>query len=90
MSTGAELTIADVGQRPQTWTATPDRLAAELREEFPEIVTTARTRGQSIGLRHGDVESTEDIKWADKDFFAVLQILCSAATRRRRLPVRIP
>ena len=69
----AELTIADVGQRPQTWTATPDRLAAELREEFPEIVATARTRGQSIGLRHGDVEFTEDIKWADKDFFAVLQ-----------------
>ena len=68
----AELTIADVGQRPQTWTATPDRLAAELREEFPEIVATARTRGQSIGLRHGDVESVEPIKWADKDFFAVL------------------
>ena len=68
----AELTIADVGQRPQTWTATPDSLAAELREEFPEIVAVARTREQSIGLRHGDVESVEDIKWADKDFLAVL------------------
>jgi len=67
-----QLTIADVGQRPQTWTATPDRLAAELKQDFPEIVATARTRGQSIGLRHGDVEAVEDVKWADKDFFAVL------------------
>jgi putative ABC transport system permease protein len=68
-----QLTIADVGQRPQTWTATPDQLAAELKADFPEIVATARTRGQSIGLRHGDVESVEDVKWADKDFFAVLR-----------------
>ena len=67
-----ELTVADAGQRPQTWTATPDALAAELRQDFPEIVATARTRGQSIGLRHGDVESVEDVKWADRDFFAVL------------------
>jgi putative ABC transport system permease protein len=67
-----ELTIADSGQRPQTWTATPDGLAAELKQEFPEIVGAARTRAQSIGLRRGDVESVENVKWADRDFFAVL------------------
>ncbi len=67
-----QLTIAEAGQRPVTWTATPNRMAAELKLDFPEIVATTRTRRQPIGLRHGNVEAVENIAWVDADFFAVL------------------
>jgi putative ABC transport system permease protein len=67
-----QLTIAEPGQRPVTFTGTPARMAAELKLDFPEIVATTRTRKQSAGLRHGEVEAVEEILWADPDFFAVL------------------
>ncbi len=66
------LTMAESGQRPMTLQGTPDQMAAELKLDFPEIVATTRTRAQSAGLRHGDVEATENIQWVDADFFAVL------------------
>ncbi len=47
-------------------------MAAELKLDFPEIVATTRTRTQSVGLRHGEVEAVEDVMWADADFFTVL------------------
>ena len=67
-----QLTIAETGQRPVTWGATPDQLAAQLKLEFPEIVATTRDAAQSVGLRHGDVDAHESVEWVDPEFFAVL------------------
>ncbi len=67
-----QLTIAEAGQKPVTWQGTPDRLAAELKLAFPDIVATARDVPESVGLRHNDVEATENIDWVDADFLKVL------------------
>src|SRR5689334_21881424 len=67
-----KLTIAETGQRPATLESTPDRLAAELKLDFSEIVAATRTRTHIAGLRHGDIEAVESVMWADPDFFAVL------------------
>ena len=67
-----ELTIADTGQRPLTFTGTPARMGAEMKLDFPEITAFTRTRKQTAGLRHGAVEAVEEIQWADPDFFKVL------------------
>src|ERR1700728_542822 len=55
-----QLTIAEAGQKPVTWQGTPDRLAVELKLAFPDIVATARDVPESVGLRHNDVEATEN------------------------------
>ena len=68
----AQLTIAEPGQRPITFTGTPAGMAAELKLDFPEIVATTRTRKVSAGLRHGNVEAVEAVHWVDADFFSVL------------------
>jgi putative ABC transport system permease protein len=68
----AQLTNTEPGQRPMTMATTPERLAAEMKLDFPEIATTVRVMGQTVGLRHGDVEATEEIESADPEFFAVL------------------
>ncbi len=67
-----KLTIAEAGQRPVTMEGTPERMAAELKLDFPEIVAVTRTRTQSVGMRHGNVEAVENIIWADADFFGIL------------------
>src|SRR3954471_14095283 len=67
-----KLTIAEPGQRPMTLEGTPDRMAAELKLDFPEIVAATRTRTQPVGLHHGAVEAVENVMWADADFFGVL------------------
>jgi putative ABC transport system permease protein len=67
-----QLTIAETGERPKTWAATPERMAAELKLDFPEIAYIARVATQKVGLRHGDVEAGESIEWVDRDFLAVL------------------
>jgi putative ABC transport system permease protein len=66
------LTIVEEGQRPVTMRGTPERMAGELKLDFPEIVAVTRTRTQAAGLRHGNVEAVENIVWGDADFFAVL------------------
>jgi putative ABC transport system permease protein len=68
-----KLTLAESGQRPMTVQSTPERMAAELMLDFPEIVATTRTRSQSAGLRHGNVEAIENVMWADPDFLDVLK-----------------
>ena len=67
-----KLTVAEAGQRPVTMEGTPERMAAELKLDFPEIASVTRTRTQSVGLRHGTVEAVENITWADPSFFSVL------------------
>jgi putative ABC transport system permease protein len=68
----AQLTLAETGQRAQTFAQMPYKLAAEMKLDFPEIAAAVRVRSQSVGLRHGEVEANEDIETADADFFAVL------------------
>ena len=67
-----KLTVAETGQRPVTMEGTPERMAAELKLDFPEIASVTRTRTQSVGLRHGTVEAVENVTWADPSFFSVL------------------
>ena len=67
-----QLTIAEPGERPATWAATPDRMAAELKLDFPEIVSVTRDAKQSVGVRHGQVSAAEAIEWVDADFLSVL------------------
>src|ERR1700722_19001177 len=67
-----QLTIAEPGQRPASWAATPDRMAAELKLDFPEIAAIARDAKQSVGVRHGEVSEAEAIDWVDADFLTVL------------------
>lgn len=67
-----KLTVAEAGQRPVTMEGTPERMAAELKLDFPEIAGVTRTRTQSVGLRHGTVEAVENVTWADPSFFSVL------------------
>jgi putative ABC transport system permease protein len=67
-----QLTIAESGQRPVTWASTPDRMAAELKLDFPEIAMIARDGKQSVGVRHGQVSAAEAIDWVDADFLSVL------------------
>ncbi len=67
-----QLTMAEAGQRPVTWSTTPERMAAELKLDFPEIVATTRDAIDSVALRHGAVEATETVDWVDSDFFTVL------------------
>lgn len=67
-----QLTIAEPGERPVTWAATPDRMAAELKLDFPEIVSVTRDAKQSVGVRHGQVSAAEAIEWVDADFLSVL------------------
>ena len=67
-----QLTIAEPGQRPMTWASTPDRMAAELKLDFPEIAAIARDGKQSVGVRHGQVSAAEAIDWVDADFLTVL------------------
>jgi putative ABC transport system permease protein len=67
-----QLTIAESGQRPVSWAATPDRMAGELKLDFPEIATIARDGKQSVGVRHGQVSAAEAIDWVDADFLNML------------------
>lgn len=67
-----QLTIAEPGQRPASWAATPDRMAAELKLDFPEIEAVTRDAKQMIGMRHGEVNASEAIEWVDGSFFSVL------------------
>src|SRR5271156_3461642 len=41
-----QLTIAESGEHPVSWAATPDRMAAELKLDFPEIAAVARDAKQ--------------------------------------------
>ena len=67
-----QLTIGESGQRPATWASTPERMAAELKLDFPEIAGAARDAKQSAGVRHGEVSAAEAIEWVDPTFLTVL------------------
>jgi putative ABC transport system permease protein len=68
----AQLTYTQAGRGAETMQVTPERLAAEIKLDLPEIAASTRMLLQSVGLRHGEVEATEEIDSADPDFFAVL------------------
>jgi putative ABC transport system permease protein len=67
-----QLTIAQSDERPVTWVATPDRMAAEMKLDFPEIIAITRDAKQTVGVRQGDVNAAESVDWVDADFLAVL------------------
>jgi putative ABC transport system permease protein len=66
-----QLTIGGGGERLVTWAGTPDRMASELKLDFPEIIGVARDAKQSVGMRRGEVMASEAIEWVDADFLNV-------------------
>ncbi len=67
-----QLSRTEPGRRAQTLSSTPVEMAGQMKLDFPEIAAATRFAGQSVGLRHGQIEATERIYPADADFFAVL------------------
>jgi putative ABC transport system permease protein len=68
----AQLNFSEPSGRTESMQVVPERLAAEMRLDFPEIAATARMVSQTAALRHGEVEAIEPIHSADADFFQVL------------------
>jgi putative ABC transport system permease protein len=67
-----QLTFADSGRGARTSRSVPAVLAEAMTLDFPEIARAVRVTEQSAGLRHGEIEATEEVQVADADFFAVL------------------
>ena len=61
------------GGKPIRMDASAGVVAGQLRLNFPQLESVARISPGSVGLRRGDVESLEQIVWADPDFFRILQ-----------------
>ena len=62
----------DTNGRPWVFASTPHRLAALLRENFPEFAEVTRLMSAKYGVRHGEIEATEAMQSADPNFFKVL------------------
>ena len=60
------------GGKPQQMDAVSGLVAGQLRLDVPQVEQVARIAPGSVGLRRGDVESLEQIVWADPDFFRVM------------------
>ena len=60
------------GGKPQRMDTVSGIVAGQLRLDFPQVEQAARIEPGSIGLRRGNVESLEEIVWADPDFFRVM------------------
>ena len=69
----AQLTDTEAGRPPETFGATPQHLAGELKLDFPEIGLTARASYQIVGLRRDEVEAAETILTVDPDYLTVLR-----------------
>ena len=68
----AQLTVPG---RPMAWYADPpEHTAGPLALDFPELDGVARLYPDRVGVRHGQVEATELIYWADPDFLSVVGI----------------
>jgi putative ABC transport system permease protein len=49
-------------------------IAPALKLDFPAIEAVARLVPASVALRHGDIETVEQVFWADPEFFSVLAL----------------
>ena len=59
--------------RAMVWYADPPQhTAAPLALDFPELDGVARLYPDRVGVRHGQVEGSELINWADPDFLSVI------------------
>jgi putative ABC transport system permease protein len=56
--------------------STPHDLAAQLRQNFPQVEAATRTSGAHTRslLRHGAIEAREDFYWVDANFFQLLPL----------------
>jgi putative ABC transport system permease protein len=58
---------------PMKWLAeAPKYTGALLKLDFPEIEGVSRLSPEQIGVRHNDVEASEDVYWADPGFLTVM------------------
>jgi putative ABC transport system permease protein len=62
----------------------PD-VAAWMKLDFPGVQSVARLASEQVGLRHGDLEASEDIAWADPAIFEVLPLKVFAGNLRTAL-----
>ena len=62
------------GQKPFRSDYIMSMVANDLKQDFPQVERTARMEMSGVGVRRGDMESLEQIAWADPDLFKVLQM----------------
>jgi putative ABC transport system permease protein len=64
--------LTDPGRRMVWYPDAPQHTVASLVAEFPEIDSAARLTSDRAGVRHGQVEASEGIYWADPGLLTVL------------------
>jgi putative ABC transport system permease protein len=66
-------TVFEAPDRAPDWMSdAPDHIRDALALDFPEMAALARLSGDTVVLRHGAVEASERIFWADPGFLSVL------------------
>jgi putative ABC transport system permease protein len=66
--------LALPGQKPQAIDRIPPMAAALFRLDFPEAQQVARLEDYLASFKHGAVETSEAMFWADPDFFRVMPL----------------
>jgi putative ABC transport system permease protein len=66
--------VAHLTSGPQVLDTSPPDAAGWLKLDFPTMRAVARLAQSVHSLRHGEVESNEDVFWADPDFFKVFPL----------------
>jgi len=64
--------ITNTGRAMSWYAGAPEHTAAALALDFPEFAEVARLTPDRIGIRHGAVEATERMDWADPSFLTVM------------------
>ena len=62
------------GQKPFESDYIAGTVSKAMTLDFPGVERTARIEMSGVGLRRGDMESLEQIAWADPDIFRILQM----------------
>ena len=75
------------GLESEIWDHSPSNFAAAMKLDFPQIEKIARLVPQNsqVGIRKGQIESNEQIAWADPDIFDVLRVPTIAGDPRTAL-----
>src|SRR5882757_4078911 len=61
--------VSPPGEGPLRIAVTASNIAAAMKLDFPDVEAVTRLGGVSAALRHGDIESSNLIYWADSNFF---------------------
>ena len=73
------------GEGPLRIAVTASHIAAAMKLDFPEVEAVTRLGGGSAALRHGDIESANQVYWADPNFFDIFPLRAYAGNPREAL-----